>query len=69
MEMKNKLTMTRGDGDNKGKRGKLQDTCIKDPWTNTMGGREDCMWEVGVHREGKSNGRKMVTTVTEQQFF
>ena len=42
IEIKNKLTVTRGagEGDNGGKKGKdCQGTCIKDPWTKPKGGR------------------------------
>ena len=41
-EIKNKQTVTRGEGrgDNGGKKGKgRQRTCIKDPWTKPKGGR------------------------------
>ena len=42
MEIKNKLTVTRRGGGNgqQGKKGERssQGTCIKDPWTETMGG-------------------------------
>ena len=41
MEIKNKLTATRGEveGDNRGKMGNsCQGTCIKDTWTKTTGG-------------------------------
>ena len=46
MEIKNKLRVTRGEGkreeDNEAKKGKdHQRTCIKDPWTKTMG-RIEC---------------------------
>ena len=39
MEIKNKLTVTRGmgEGNNGGKKGKGQVTSIKDPWTRTTG--------------------------------
>ena len=39
--MKNKLTITRGEGgDNRGKKEKHhQGTCIKDPWTKPKRGR------------------------------
>ena len=41
MEIKSKLTVTRGEGEDKGgKKGKgRQGTCIKDPWTKPKGGR------------------------------
>ena len=42
MEIKNKLTLTRGWGEveNRGNKGKgHQGTCIKDPWTRPKGGR------------------------------
>ena len=54
MEIRNKLTVTRGEGqgDNGAKKGKgHQETWIKDPWTKTMGGLN-----VGVGRAGESNG-------------
>ena len=38
--------------------GSSQGTCIKDPWTKTMGGGIECG---GVSRAGKSNGAKMQT--------
>ena len=48
MEIKNKLTLTRGEvgEDNGGKRGKgCQGTCIKDTWTKLKWGRiEDGRW-------------------------
>ena len=51
MEIKNKLTVTRGgmERDNGVKKGKgYQGTSIKDPGTQTMGreGEEDCKWKV-----------------------
>ena len=66
MEVKNKLTVTRGEvgGNNGGKQGKgHQETCIKDPWTWTTG------WglTVGAGQVGKSNGEKIGTTVIEKQ--
>ena len=69
MEIKNKLTVTRSRGGNGGKKGKCQSsqgTCIKDPWTKTMGvGWIECgKW--GVGRAGESNGGKMGTSVIEQ---
>ena len=40
MKIKNKLTVTRGDGDNWGKKGKgCQGTSIKDLWTKPKVGR------------------------------
>ena len=48
MEIKNKLTATRGEeGDNGEKKGKgHQGTCIKDPWTKPKGGRiEGGRWQ------------------------
>ena len=53
MEIKNKLTVIRGEvgGDNGGKRGKgCQGTCIKDTWTklngvgSRVGGRDGWDW-------------------------
>ena len=40
MEIKKKLTVTRGEwgGGQWGKKGKSQGICIKDPWTKTMVG-------------------------------
>ena len=49
MEIKNKMTVTRGEveGDNRGKKWKgRHGTCIKNPWTKTMEGRIECRkWE------------------------
>ena len=45
MEIKNKLTVTRGEGEGnkRGKReGSSQGTCTKDAWIKTMVGRTDC---------------------------
>ena len=42
MDIKNKVTVTRGEGegDNRGKKGKVhQETCIKDPWTKPKRGK------------------------------
>ena len=64
--MKNKLTVTRGEGErgNMGKKGKgHQGTCIKDPWTTWVGLR---MGGAGGW-VGENGGRKMETTVLEQQ--
>ena len=50
MEIKNKLTVTRGEekGGQPGKKGKgHQGTCIRNPWTKAMGDGEDLIWEVG----------------------
>ena len=65
MEIKNKLTVTRGEvvrgqWEKEGK-GSSQGTCIMDPWTRTT-------WQGGLNVEGlgsavKSNGRKMGTTI------
>ena len=40
-------------------------TCMKDPWTMTMGGTECGRWVVG--RPGDSNVGKMRTTAIDQQ--
>ena len=44
MEIKNNLTVTRGEvgeGDNRGRReGSSKGACIKDPWTKTTGSGE-----------------------------
>ena len=57
MEIKNKLTVTRGEGEEAngdGEKGKPhQGTCSKDPWTKTIGGGLNVV-EVG--RAGESNG-------------
>ena len=38
MEIKKKLTVTRGEGDNRIKRGRVKSrACTKDPWSRTMG--------------------------------
>ena len=42
-----------------------QGTCIKDPWTKTIGGRIECRREGGQSRGEQSE--KMGTTVIEQQ--
>ena len=59
MEIKNKLTVTRGEVGREvtgGKKGKgCQGTCIKDPWTKTKGWGEDRIWEVQVGRAGEGN--------------
>ena len=49
------------------KKGKgYEETCIKDPWTKPKGERgEGHRWTVGW--VGESGGRKMETTVLEQQ--
>ena len=48
MEIKNKLTVTRGDGggDNGKRRQGDQGTCVKDSWTKPKGGRVGLEWEV-----------------------
>ena len=69
MEIKTKLTVTRGEveGDNGGQQRKgCQRTCIKDPWTKPKGvglrvGGGDG-WGGGEH-----GGVKMETTVLKQQ--
>ena len=64
VEIKNKLTVTRGvwGEDNGGQKGKgHQGTCIKDSWTKPKQGRI----EGGT---GTSGDGKMETTVLEQQF-
>ena len=70
MEIKNKLTVTRGEGggDQQGKEGEgsSQETCIKDPRTETMGGMIEYRRQA-VGKAGESNWGKMVTTVIEQQ--
>ena len=61
LEIKNKLTVTRGEvgEDNGGKRGKCcQGKCMKDTWTKPK--------RVGS-RVGGHGGVKMETTVLEQQ--
>ena len=67
MEIKNKLTVTRGERgtDNGGKRGgSRQGTCRKDPWTWTTG------WGLtvagGLSKSRESNRGKIGTTVVEQ---
>ena len=65
MEIKNKLTVTRGEGEghNGGKKGKGQRTCIMDPWTKTKRGRiEGGRWGSTGSGEGK-----METIVPEPQ--
>ena len=55
-------------GENGEKKGKgRQGTCIKDPYTKTVGGRAriEC-GRSGLGRAEESNGRKMGTTVIEQ---
>ena len=68
IEIKNKLTATRGegDGDNGGKKGDgLSETCIKDTWTKPRGW--DQGWEVGLAGVEGRVGGGMATTVLEQQ--
>ena len=69
MEIKNKLTVTRGERErgNRGKKGKsCQGTCIKDPWTKPT-------WEGGLNVGGgieQGGGElwgEMGTTVIEQK--
>ena len=55
MEIKNKLTVTRGKRDNGGKKGKgcRQGKCIKDTWTNLKQGRfEGGAGELGGRKNG-----------------
>ena len=60
--------VTRGEGDNEGKKGKgHQGTCIKDPWTKTAGGRVGLSMGVRVGGAGENGEGKMETTVLEQQ--
>ena len=57
IEIKNKLTLTSGEGNKGAKKGKGgQETCIKDPWTKKMVWGEDWMWEVVVGRARENNG-------------
>ena len=67
MEIKNKLTVTRGVGGRgqgrKKREGSSPRTCIKDPWPRTMGAGRGLI----VGRTGESNGGKMGTIVIEQQ--
>ena len=64
IEIKNKLTVTRGRGGNGGKKGKgHQGTCIKDPWTKPKGEG----LRVGGGGRAGSGGGKMETTVLQQQ--
>ena len=70
MEIKNKLTVTRGLGerDNGGKKEKdCQGTCIKDPWTNTTWREGLNVGGWGVGRAGESNGGNKGTSIIEQQ--
>ena len=56
-----------GEGHKGGKKGKsCQGTCTKDPGTKTRVGDGLNVGD-GVGRAGESNGRKMWTTVLEQQ--
>ena len=59
MEIKNKLTVTRsGVGGvqlGEERKGLRQGTCMKYPWTKTMGGIESGGWECGA---GETNGGK-----------
>ena len=70
MEIKNKLTVTRGgEEDNGGKKGKgHQRTYIKDHGQSQSGGW-DQGWEVEISGMVGSGGGKMEKTVFEQQFL
>ena len=62
-EIKNKLTVTRGEKekDNRAKKGKVrQGTCIKDPWTKTteVGGLETECGRWGWVGQGRVMGGK-----------
>ena len=66
MEIKNKLSVTREEGNNGRKKGKgHQGTCIKDPWTKTAGGRVGLSMGVRVGGAGENGEGKMETTVLE----
>ena len=69
MEIKNKLTVTRGEreGGQWGKEGEgsSQGTFVKDPWTKTTGAGLNVGGEVG--RAEENNGGKMGTIVTENK--
>ena len=71
MEIKNKLTVTRGKGEGKwgGRRGRVKsrNMYIKDSWIRTTlgGGQVECGRGV-VGRARESNGGKMGTTEIEQ---
>ena len=61
MEIKNKLTVTKGEGNNRGKKGKgHQGTCVKDPWTKTTEGEG-----LNVVGEGETRGKGMEITLIE----
>ena len=70
MEIKNKLTVTRGEGagGNRAKKGKgHQGTCIKDPWTKTtVRLRIECGRRGWVGQE-RVRGGGVGTTVIEEQ--
>ena len=59
------------EGDNRGKKGKdHQGTCIKDPWTKTMGERIECRrwgW-VGQGRVMGENGDNFNCTIKNNNF-
>ena len=70
IEIKNKLAVTRGEGevDNRGKKSQgLQGTDIKDTWTKPKKGRIEGGRLGGRAWAGGSVGGKVETTVLEQQ--
>ena len=69
MEIKNKLTETRGreEGSNGGKIGKCQ---VKEYVQRTQGQGQwarDCLWEQRLAGWGRATGGKMETNITEKQ--
>ena len=60
MEIKNKVTVTRGEGEHRGKKGKgqVKDPWTKDPWTRSVGWGLSLGVLVGQGREnnGRENG-------------
>ena len=63
MEIKNKLTVTRGEGEG-GEEGASKGTQSEDSRARAIGG--DCASGGDGHRVGVSNGGKGRTTITEQ---
>ena len=71
MEIKNKLTATRGEGegDNREKKGKChQGTCIKDPCTKTNGGGLN-MGGGGWVVLGRIMGEMGIAVIKQKHFF